>query len=81
MSKNKFSKILTKLTILGASLGAIWALYSQYKRLIKKETPVESPESEDDDFDFDKIDKDTRDYVSININERQESSSSEKDSI
>lgn len=73
MSKNNLSKILTKLTILGAAAGALFAIYSKFK---KRKTTVLSGNTNtqaanDDDFDFDEIDKDSREYVSININERK----------
>lgn len=81
MSKNKLSKILTKITIIGASIGAFVAIYSQFKKINKdKELNTQNESDQDfDNFDFDKIDKDSREYVSININERKETKTSNDD--
>lgn len=75
MSKNKLSKIIAKIAILGASAGAFFALYSKYRKINTELNEQDEFEEDFDNFDFDKIDKDTtsRDYVSININERKES--------
>lgn len=75
MSKDKLSKLLAKIAIVGASAGAFFALYSKYRKISNDAAEQDEDEEDFDSFDFDKIDKDTtsRDYVSININERKES--------
>ena len=76
MSKSKLSKIIAKIAIVGASLGAFIAIYAKYRKISDELNEQDEYEEDFDDFDFDKIDKDTasRDYVSININERKSSS-------
>ena len=76
MSKNKLSKIIARIAIIGASAGAFLAIYAKYRKISNELNEQDEYEEDFDNFDFDKIDKDTtsRDYVSININERKSSS-------
>jgi len=76
MSKNKLSKIIANIAILGASAGAFFAIYAKYKKINNELNTQDEDEEDFDNFNFDEIDKDTtsRDYVSININERKSSS-------
>jgi len=75
MSNNKLSKIIAKIAIIGASAGAFLAIYSKYRKISNELNAQDEDEEDFDNFDFDKIEKDTtsRDYVSININERKSS--------
>ena len=78
MSKNKLSKLIAKIAIISASAGAFFAIYAKYREISNELNAQDEYEEDFDNFDFDKIDKDTtsRDYVSININERKSSSES-----
>ena len=76
MSKSKLSKIIARIAIIGASAGAFLAIYVKYRKISNELKEQDEYEEDFDNFDFDKIDKDatSRDYVSININERKSSS-------